>query len=74
MENPISELITDSDFNKLNNLGFIDKKNLRDYQIRRDFYKMRDEKIKPAAILKRLVSLYPYLREDTIRKIAYDKK
>lgn len=73
LQNPVADIIPDDLFLKLNDLGLIDEKGIRDYQIRIKFRLMRSQM--PAAdAIETLRSDYPYLQYDTIRKIVYQSK
>ncbi len=69
--NPLSDLISDEIFELLNSRGLINEKSLRDYQIRKKFKRLREEKISAAEAIEQLRSEYPYLQFDTLRKIVY---
>lgn len=69
--NPLSDLISDEIFELLNSRGLINEKSLRDYQIRKRFKKLREDKISAAEAIDELRKEYPYLQFDTIRKIVY---
>ncbi len=71
MYNPLSELISDEIFELLQSRGLINKKSLRDYEIRKKFKQMRNANISAAEAINRLRDEYPYLQYDTIRKIVY---
>ncbi len=71
MHNPLSELISDEIFEMLQSRGLINKKSLRDYEIRKKFKQMRNANISAAEAINRLRDEYPYLQFDTIRKIVY---
>ncbi len=71
MYNPLSELISDEIFELLQSRGLINKKSLRDYEIRKKFKQMRNANISAAEAINRLRDEYPYLQFDTIRKIVY---
>ena len=69
--NPIPDLINDETYTLLSNLGLINEKMVRDYQIRQEFKNMRKRKIKASVAIDSLRAEYPYLQFDTIRKIVY---
>ena len=56
---------------KLDNKGLINEKSVRDYQIKRKFREMRNEKVSATKAIDQLRELHPYLQFDTIRKIVY---
>jgi len=69
--NPLSDLITDNIFETLHSRGLINEKSVRDYQIKRQFKEMREEKMSATLAIDKLRDSYPYLQFDTIRKIVY---
>jgi len=71
LDNPLSDLINDTTYTMLYNKGLINEKSVRDYQIKRKFREMRNEKISATNAIDQLRELYPYLQFDTIRKIVY---
>lgn len=71
IDNPLSDLISDSTYTILFSKGLINEKSVRDYQIKRKFRKMRNEKISATNAIDQLRELHPYLQFDTIRKIVY---
>ncbi len=73
-KNPLSELISDETFELLSSKGLINEKSLRDYQIRKKFKKLRNDKINASDAIDRLRAEYPYLQFDTLRKIVYHIK
>ena len=71
IDNPLSDLISDSIYTILFSKGLINEKSVRDYQIKRKFREMRNEKISATNAIDQLRELHPYLQFDTIRKIVY---
>ena len=71
LENPLSDLINDSTYSILYNKGLINEKSVRDYQIKRKFREMRNDKVSATNAMDKLRELHPYLQFDTIRKIVY---
>ncbi len=71
IDNPLSDLINDSTYTILDSKGLINEKSVRDYQIKRKFREMRNEKISATNAIDQLRELHPYLQFDTIRKIVY---
>ncbi len=71
IDNPLSDLISDSTYTILFSKGLINEKSVRDYQIKRKFREMRNEKISATNAIDQLRELHPYLQFDTIRKIVY---
>ncbi len=72
--NPLSELISDEVFNLLSSKGLFNEKSLRDYQIRKQFKKLRKDNISASDAIDILRKDYPYLQFDTLRKIVYHIK
>ncbi len=73
IENPLSDLLSDDDYQKLSENSLLDYKAVRDYQIKRRFKDLRNYMSVGDAIEK-IQDEYPYLRFDTIRKIVYNAK
>lgn len=73
MQNPVADIISDDLYLKLNDLGLIDEKGIRDYLIRIKFKEMRQLMAASEAI-ETLRGDYPYLQYDTIRKIVYQSR
>ncbi len=71
LDNPLSDLINDTTYSMLFNKGLINEKSVRDYQIKRKFREMRNEKVSATNAIDQLRDLHPYLQFDTIRKIVY---
>ena len=71
LDNPLSDLINDTTYSILYNKGLINEKSVRDYQIKRKFREMRNEKVSATNAIDQLREHYPYLQFDTIRKIVY---
>lgn len=69
--NPLADLISDNVYEILNSRGLINEKSVRDYQIKRQFKKMREDRISATIAIDKLRDEYPYLQFDTIRKIVY---
>ncbi len=72
--NPLSELISDEIFNLLSSKGLFNEKSLRDYQIRKQFKKLRKDNVSASDAIDFLRKDYPYLQFDTLRKIVYHIK
>lgn len=72
--NPLSEFISDETFDLLHSKGLINKKSLRDYQIRKKFRHLRSQNINANDAIDTLRNEYPYLQFDTLRKIVYNIK
>jgi len=69
--NPLSDLISDEIYELLDSRGLINEKSVRDYQIRKKFKSLREDKISASDAIDKLREDYPYLQFDTIRKIVY---
>ena len=69
--NPLNDLISDEIYELLDSRGLINEKSVRDYQIRKKFKTLREDKISASEAIDRLREDYPYLQFDTIRKIVY---
>ncbi len=69
--NPLADLISDEIYELLNSRGLINEKSVRDYQIRKKFKYLREQKVSASEAIDRLREDYPYLQFDTIRKIVY---
>lgn len=69
--NPISDLISDEIYELLQSRNLINEKTLRDYQIKRKFKQLRNEKISASDAIEQIRQDYPYLQFDSIRKIIY---
>lgn len=71
MKNPITEIITTEQYEKLQKEGLINTVKLRDFTIRSYFKAERMAKKKPSDIMESIQDEHPYLQLDTIRKICY---
>jgi hypothetical protein len=69
--NPLSDLISDDIYDLLNSKGLFDETSVRDRLIRRKFRMMRDQKYSVADAIDILLTEYPYLQFDTIKKIVH---
>lgn len=69
--NPLSDLISDDIYELLNSRGLFDETSVRDRLIRRKFRMMRDQKVSVGDAIDNLLSEYPYLQFDTIKKIVH---
>lgn len=69
--NPLSELISDEIFWMLKSKNLLNEKTLRDYEIKRKFKMLRQQKINAAQAIEKIREEYPYLQFDSIRKIIY---
>jgi hypothetical protein len=69
--NPLNDLITDETYELLNSRGLFDETSVRDRLIRRKFRMMRDQKYTVGDAIEILLTEYPYLQFDTIKKIVH---
>ncbi|PID57461.1 MAG: hypothetical protein CR986_08965 [Ignavibacteriae bacterium] len=74
VNNPLSDLISDDIFNKLYNKGLLNKKSIRNYEIRKKYKKLRNKKISANEAISTLRDDFPHLQFDTVRKIVYNIK
>lgn len=70
--NPIREFIPDDLYFKLKANGFLNERTIRDYYLKKRFHFLRS-RYSSREIFSRLQCEFPYLSEDTIRKIIYSK-
>jgi hypothetical protein len=70
--NPIRELIPDDLYFKLKAKGFLNERAIRDHYLKKRFHFLRS-RYSSREIFSRLQHEFPYLSEDTIRKIIYSK-
>lgn len=69
--NPLADLISDEIYNLLTNRNLINEKSVRDYQIKKRFKKLREQRIGATEAIEKIREEYPYLQFDSIRKIIY---
>jgi hypothetical protein len=70
--NPLAGLLSDETFMALRTNDLINEKSLRDYIIRQMFLTLKQKgAMKTMDAIKELTVMYPYLQQDTIRKIVY---
>lgn len=69
--NPLSDLIPDEIYDRLEDHGLINQKSLRDHLIRKKFIDLKQQNISVADAIDTIRQDYPYLQFDTIRKIVY---
>ena len=74
MSNPIRQILPDDLFSVLLELNLINRKVLRDFEIKREYKKLRRSGQKSTEAIETLLSRYPYLQFDTVRKIIYSIK
>lgn len=68
MENPLSDLLTDEQYETVK--PFLNEMAVRDYDIQKKYKKLRAQKISSGNAIDVLREEYPYLQWDTLRKIA----
>ena len=69
--NPLADLISDDIYQLLQSRNLINEKSVRDYEIKKKFKHLRDQKISASDAIERIREEYPYLQFDSIRKIIY---
>lgn len=74
MSNPIRQILPDDLFRVLLDLNLINRKVLRDFEIKREYKALRRKGFKSSEAIENLLSQYPYLQFDTVRKIIYSIK
>jgi hypothetical protein len=74
MSNPIRQILPDDLFSVLLELNLINRKVLRDFEIKRKYKLMRRQGLKSNEAIDSLLDQYPYLQFDTVRKIIYSIK
>ncbi len=74
MYNPIREIVPDEVFATLAKLNLINKKVLRDFQIKKCYINLRESGMKSTEAIEHILDQYPYLQFDTVRKIIYSVK
>jgi len=72
-ENPIAHLMDDQQFRLLEELNLLNKKLLRDLEIRRKYHALKQQGIQATEAIQLLLVEYPYLQYDTIRKLVYSR-
>jgi hypothetical protein len=71
MSNPIRQILPDDLFRVLLEMNLINRKVLRDYEIKREYKTLRSEGFRSVEAIDMLLEKYPYLQFDTVRKIIY---
>jgi len=71
--NPIHEFIPDDLYVTLKSMGFLDERTIRDYYLKKKFDDLRSQ-YTPREIFRILQKEFPYICEDTIRKIIYSRR
>lgn len=74
MSNPIRQILPDDLFRVLLELNLINRKVLRDFEIKRQYKLLRRQGLKSAEAIDALLDQYSYLQFDTVRKIIYSIK
>ena len=74
MSNPIRQILPDDLFSMLLELNLINRKVLRDFEIKRKYKLLRRQGNKSTEAIELLLAQYPYLQFDTVRKIIYSIK
>lgn len=74
MSNPIRQILPDDLFRVLLELNLINRKVLRDFEIKRQYKALRCKGMKSTEAIDHLLQEYPYLQFDTVRKIIYSIK
>ena len=74
MSNPIYQIVSDELYSTLLKLNLLNKKVLRDFQIKRRYLELRKAGIRSADAIDQILEEYPYLQFDTVRKIIYSVK
>lgn len=73
INNPLAELISDDIFELLDSRGLINRKSVRDYEIRKRFDNLRNNELSTGDAIEKIQKDYPYLQFDSIRKIIYNR-
>ncbi len=73
MTNPVPAILTSQLFDELLDLGLLNTKRLRDFEIRQKYETLKRGMSASDAIDK-VRDEYPYLQFDTVRKIIYSVK
>lgn len=74
MSNPIRQILPDDLFRVLLELNLINRKVLRDFEIKRRYKLLRRQGLKSTEAIDALLDQYSYLQFDTVRKIIYSIK
>ena len=73
MTNPISHIVSDELYSRLEMLDLLNSKKLRDYEMR-SMYEGFKKEMNATDAIERVREEYPYLQFDTVRKIVYSVK
>ncbi|MCB9236169.1 MAG: hypothetical protein H6581_31260 [Bacteroidia bacterium] len=71
MSNPIRQILPDDLFSMLLDLNLINRKVLRDFEIKREYKKLRIDGLRSSEAIDAILAKYSYLQFDTVRKIIY---
>ncbi|MDX2284318.1 MAG: hypothetical protein NW241_09155 [Bacteroidia bacterium] len=71
MRNPIPQIVSDELYQTLVEFNLLNRKVLRDFDIKRRYKAHRDRGLRSAEAIEALLEEYPYLQFDTVRKIVY---
>jgi 5'-deoxynucleotidase YfbR-like HD superfamily hydrolase len=71
--NPVQFLLNDQQFQLLAELNLLNKKLLRDLEIRGKYHTLRAKGVSFMEALDYLLQEYPYLQPDTLRKLIYSR-
>ncbi len=74
MSNPIHHIVSDELFATLESLNLLNRKALRDLEIKRRYQELRKDDFRSGDAIEQLLHEYPYLQFDTVRKIIYSVK
>lgn len=69
--NPIANIVPDNMFHALLGMNLLNKKTIRDIEMKRKYICLRREGISSIDSIELLLQEYPYLQFDTLRKIIY---
>jgi hypothetical protein len=72
--NPIYQIVSDDLYSTLLRLNLLNKKVLRDFEIKRYYLDLRNSGLRSADAIDEILEAYPYLQFDTVRKIIYSVK
>lgn len=71
MNNPVLNIIPSDLYSTLLSLNLLNKKTIRDMEIKRKYLHLRDAGIPATDAIDLVLQEYPYLQYDTLRKIIY---
>ncbi len=70
--NPIRDILPDKYYYQLLYRGFLNDRAIRDYYLKKKFHQLKSQ-FSPREIFTRLQKEFPYICNDTIRKIIYTR-